>query len=394
MSSNLFFEKHLAQTTPFPLGMEISRAQGIYLYGPNGERYIDFISGIGVSNLGHGQPTIIAAIQEQVAKHLHVMVYGEFVQSAQTQAAAKLTALLPSSLDCCYFVNSGAEAIEAAMKLVKRTTGRHQILSFEGAYHGNTQGAMSVSFNEKKKSAFRPLLPGISFLRLNHWEDLEKINDHTAGVFLETIQGDAGIRIPNPFFMKALRDRCTATGAMLVLDEIQCGMGRTGKLFAFEHYDIVPDVLVLGKALGGGMPIGAVVSSTANMRNLSHSPFLGHISTFAGHPVACAAAAAALDLYGSVDWTKIEEKGQYIYQQLSSYSCVQEIRFKGLYFAIDLIDENMVQRVVERCMQKGLITFWFLSCPWSFRIAPPIVISDEELSACLNILSDALAAEC
>ncbi len=394
MSSDLFFEKHLAQTTPFPLGMEISRAQGIYLYGPNGERYIDFISGIGVSNLGHGQPTIIAAIQEQVAKHLHVMVYGEFVQSAQTQAAAKLTALLPSSLDCCYFVNSGAEAIEAAMKLVKRTTGRYQILSFEGAYHGNTQGAMSVSFNEKKKSAFRPLLPGISFLRLNHWEDLEKINDHTAGVFLETIQGDAGIRIPNPFFMKALRDRCTATGAMLVLDEIQCGMGRTGKLFAFEHYDIVPDVLVLGKALGGGMPIGAVVSSTANMRNLSHSPFLGHISTFAGHPVACAAAAAALDLYGSVDWTKIEEKGQHIYHQLSSYSCVQEIRFKGLYFAIDLIDENMVQRVVERCMQKGLITFWFLSCPWSFRIAPPIVISDEELSACLNILSDALAAEC
>jgi acetylornithine/succinyldiaminopimelate/putrescine aminotransferase len=374
--------------------MEISRAQGIYLYGSNGERYIDFISGIGVSNLGHGQPTILAAIQEQVAKHLHVMVYGEFVQSAQTQAAAKLTALLPSSLDCCYFVNSGAEAIEAAMKLVKRTTGRYQILSFEGAYHGNTQGAMSVSFNEKKKSAFRPLLPGISFLRLNNWEDLEKINEQTAGVFLETIQGDAGIRIPNPFFMKALRDRCTATGAMLVLDEIQCGMGRTGKLFAFEHYDIVPDVLVLGKALGGGMPIGAIVTSTANMRHLSHSPLLGHISTFAGHPVACAAAAAALDLYGSVDWTKIEEKGQHIYHQLSSYSCVQEIRFKGLYFAIDLVDENMVQRVVERCMQKGLITFWFLSCPWSFRIAPPLVISDEELSACLNILSDALAAEC
>jgi acetylornithine/succinyldiaminopimelate/putrescine aminotransferase len=394
MSSELFFEKHLAQTTPFPLGMEISRAQGIYLYGPNGERYIDFISGIGVSNLGHGQPTIIAAIQEQVAKHLHVMVYGEFVQSAQTKAAAKLTALLPSSLDCCYFVNSGAEAIEAAMKLVKRTTGRYQILSFEGAYHGNTQGAMSVSFNEKKKSAFRPLLPGISFLRLNHWEDLEKINHHTAGVFLETIQGDAGIRIPNPFFMKALRERCTAMGAMLVLDEIQCGMGRTGKLFAFEHYDILPDVLVLGKALGGGMPIGAIVTSTANMRHLSHSPLLGHISTFAGHPVACAAAAAALDLYGSVDWTKIEEKGQHIYHRLSSYSCVQEIRFKGLYFAIDLADENMVQRVVERCMQKGLITFWFLSCPWSFRIAPPIVITDEELSACLDILSDALAAEC
>jgi len=394
MSSDLFFEKHLAQTTPFPLGMEISHAQGIYLYGPNGERYIDFISGIGVSNLGHGQPSIVEAIQTQVAKHLHVMVYGEFVQSAQTQAAAKLTDLLPASLDCCYFVNSGAEAIEAAMKLVKRTTGRHRILSFEGAYHGNTQGAMSVSFNEKKKSAFRPLLPGISFLRLNHWEDLEKINSKTAGVFLETIQGDAGIRIPNPFFMKALRDRCTAMGAMLVLDEIQCGMGRTGKLFAFEHYEIVPDVLVLGKALGGGMPIGAVVSSTEHLRQLSHAPLLGHISTFAGHPVACAAAAAALDLYGKIHWTSIQEKGQTIHQQLSSFSCVQEIRYKGLYFAIDLVDENMVQRVVERCMQKGLITFWFLSCPWSFRIAPPLVISDEELSACLAILSSALAEEC
>jgi len=394
MSSDLFFDKHLAQTTPFPLGIEIEYAQGIYLYGNNGERFIDFISGIGVSNLGHGQPTIIASIQEQVAKHLHVMVYGEFVQSAQTEAAAKLTSLLPSSLDCCYFVNSGAEAIEAAMKLVKRTTGRFQILSFEGAYHGNTQGAMSVSFNEKKKSAFRPLLPGISFLRLNNWEDLDKINHQTAGVFLETIQGDAGIRIPNPFFMKALRERCTLMGAMLVLDEIQCGMGRTGKLFAFEHYDIVPDVLVLGKALGGGMPIGAVVASTEHMRNLSHSPFLGHISTFAGHPVACAGASAALDLYRAIDWKSIEAKGQQIHDILSNFSCVQEIRYKGLYFAIDLLDEHMVQRVVERCIQKGLITFWFLSCPWSFRIAPPLIISDEELSECMTILTEALAQEC
>ncbi len=389
--SRLLIDQHLAQTNPFPLGMVIERAEGIYLYGPNGERYIDFVSGIGVNNLGHGQPEILSAIHEQVDRHLHAMVYGEFVQRSQIQAAEILTSMLPEQLDCCYFVNSGTEAVEAAMKLMKRVTGRHQMVSFVGAYHGNTQGSMSVSYNEKKKGAFRPLLPEIYFIRLNNWDDLNMITTETAGVILETIQGDAGIRIPNPLYMKALQERCKEVGAMLVLDEIQCGMGRTGKVFAFEHYDIIPDAIVLGKALGGGMPIGCLVSSKDNIEMLSHSPILGHISTFAGHPVACAAAGAALKIYRDSDVVdKVEAKGQWIESQLMNHPKVKEIRRKGFYFAIDLEDEHVVQQVVERCLSKGLITFWFLSCPWSFRIAPPLTINEKEMQEAVDILLWAL----
>ncbi len=389
--SRLLIDQHLAQTNPFPLGMVIERAEGIYLYGPNGERYIDFVSGIGVNNLGHGQPEILSAIHEQVDRHLHAMVYGEFVQRSQVQAAEILTSMLPEQLDCCYFVNSGTEAVEAAMKLMKRVTGRHQMVSFVGAYHGNTQGSMSVSYNEKKKGAFRPLLPEIYFIRLNNWDDLNMITSETAGVILETIQGDAGIRIPNPLYMKALQERCKEVGAMLVLDEIQCGMGRTGKVFAFEHYDIIPDAIVLGKALGGGMPIGCLVSSKDNIEMLSHSPILGHISTFAGHPVTCAAAGAALKIYRDSDVVdKVEAKGQWIESQLMNHPKVKEIRRKGFYFAIDLEDEHVVQQVVERCLAKGLITFWFLSCPWSFRIAPPLTISEKEMQEAVDILLWAL----
>jgi acetylornithine/succinyldiaminopimelate/putrescine aminotransferase len=389
--SRLLIDQHLAQTNPFPLGMVIERAEGIYLYGPNEERYIDFVSGIGVNNLGHGQPEILSAIHEQVDRHLHAMVYGEFVQRSQVQAAEILTSMLPEELDCCYFVNSGTEAVEAAMKLMKRVTGRHQMVSFVGAYHGNTQGSMSVSYNEKKKGAFRPLLPEIYFIRLNNWDDLNMITTETAGVILETIQGDAGIRIPNPLYMKALQERCKEVGAMLVLDEIQCGMGRTGKVFAFEHYDIIPDAIVLGKALGGGLPIGCLVSSKDNIEMLSHSPILGHISTFAGHPVACAAAGAALKIYRDSDVVdKVEAKGQWIESQLMNHPKVKEIRRKGFYFAIDLEDEHVVQQVVERCLSKGLITFWFLSCPWSFRIAPPLTISEKEMQEAVDILLWAL----
>lgn len=389
--SRLLIDQHLAQTNPYPLGMEIERAEGIYLYGPRGEKYIDFVSGIGVNNLGHGHPAILKAIHEQVDRHLHAMVYGEFVQKSQLEAAATLTSLLPNSLDCCYFVNSGTEAIEAAMKLMKRVTGRHQIVSFVGAYHGNTQGSMSVSYNEKKKGAFRPLLPEIHFIRLNHWEDLHLITEQTAGVLLETIQGDAGIRIPNPLYLQALKSRCEEVGALFVLDEIQCGMGRTGKVFAFEHYSIVPDALVLGKALGGGMPIGCLVSSKDNIETLSHSPILGHISTFAGHPVACASAAAALKIYRDSDVVEqVERKGQWIEDQLIHHPKVQEIRRKGFYFAIDLENEAIVQQVVERCLSKGLITFWFLSCPWSFRIAPPLIINEQEMKEAVDILLWAL----
>lgn len=393
--SNQLFDLHLAQTTPYPLGIEIERGEGIYLYGPNNEQYIDFVSGIGVNNLGHGQPEILAAIHEQVDRHLHAMVYGEYIQRSQTQAAEILMSMLPEQLDCCYFVNSGAEAIEAAMKLVKRVTGRSEIIAFQGAYHGNTHGAMSISYNEKKKGAFRPLLPDVAFIRLNHWDDLSLITTHTAGVFLETIQGDAGIRIPNPLFLQALRARCTEQGAMLVLDEIQCGMGRTGKVFAFEHYDIIPDVLVLGKALGGGMPIGCVVSHQNMIAQLSFDPILGHISTFAGHPVACAAVAAALRIYrDSSIVEEVEGKGAWIEEQLIDHPLVKEIRRKGFYFAIDLENEQVVQQVVEKCLSKGLITFWFLSCPWSFRIAPPLTIQQHEMEECVSILKCALDASC
>ena len=393
--SNQLFDLHLAQTTPYPLGIEIERGEGIYLYGPNNEQYIDFVSGIGVNNLGHGQPEICAAIHEQVDRHLHAMVYGEYIQRSQTQAAEILVSMLPEQLDCCYFVNSGAEAIEAAMKLVKRVTGRTEIIAFQGAYHGNTHGAMSISYNEKKKGAFRPLLPDVAFIRLNHWDDLSLITTHTAGVFLETIQGDAGIRIPNPLFLHALRARCTEQGAMLVLDEIQCGMGRTGKVFAFEHYDIIPDVLVLGKALGGGMPIGCVVSQQKMIAQLSFDPILGHISTFAGHPVACAAAAAALRIYrDSSIVEEVEGKGAWIEEQLIDHPLVKELRRKGFYFAIDLENEQVVQQVVEKCLSKGLITFWFLSCPWSFRIAPPLTIQQHEMEECVSILKCALDASC
>jgi acetylornithine/succinyldiaminopimelate/putrescine aminotransferase len=323
------------------------------------------------------------------------MVYGEYIQRSQTQAAEILVSMLPEQLDCCYFVNSGAEAIEAAMKLVKRVTGRTEIIAFQGAYHGNTHGAMSISYNEKKKGAFRPLLPDVAFIRLNHWDDLSLITTHTAGVFLETIQGDAGIRIPNPLFLQALRARCTEQGAMLVLDEIQCGMGRTGKVFAFEHYDIIPDVLVLGKALGGGMPIGCVVSQQKMIAQLSFDPILGHISTFAGHPVACAAAAAALRIYrDSSIVEEVEGKGAWIEEQLIDHPLVKEIRRKGFYFAIDLENEQVVQQVVEKCLSKGLITFWFLSCPWSFRIAPPLTIQQHEMEECVSILKCALDASC
>lgn len=394
MSQELF-DLHLAQTTPYPLGIPIERGEGIYLFGPNGERYIDFVSGIGVNNLGHGQPEILAAIHEQVDRHLHAMVYGEYIQRSQTLAAETLVSMLPESLDCCYFLNSGAEAIEAAMKLVKRVTGRTEIIAFKGSYHGNTHGAMSISYNEKKKSAFRPLLPNVTFIRLNHWDDLLLITENTAGVFLETIQGDAGIRIPNPLFMNALRARCTEQGALLVLDEIQCGMGRTGKVFAFEHYNILPDVLVLGKALGGGMPIGCVISNKENMRQLSFDPVLGHISTFAGHPVACAAAAAALRIYRDSDIVNsVEQKGAWIEGKLINHPLVKEIRRKGFYFAIDLENEQVVQQVVEKCLSKGLITFWFLSCPWSFRIAPPLTIQQKEMEECLEILIWSLDQSC
>jgi len=381
------FRKHLAMTTPFPIGIEIAKAEGSWLYGPQGEKYLDFISGIAVSNLGHGHPRVKEAIHHQVDQHLHTMVYGEYIQSSPNRLAETLVAILPENLNCCYFVNSGAESIEGALKLAKRHTGRTEIISFRGAYHGSTHGALSVSGNETKKRAFRPLLPNVRFLDFNEENQLQHISSKTAAVVVETIQGDAGVRIPDQAYMQALRQRCTEVGALLILDEIQTGIGRTGKWFAFEHYGISPDILCTAKALGGGLPLGAFISDLSIMQSLTESPMLGHITTFGGNPVACAAATATLETIkqeGLLDL--VESKGALI-ENLLQHPRIKEIRRKGLFFAIDFETAEEVQEVVSTLIEEGLLSFWFLSCPNSFRIAPPLNISEEDLKwACAKIL--------
>jgi acetylornithine/N-succinyldiaminopimelate aminotransferase len=389
--SSVLLDKGLAQTTMYPLGLEVEKAEGIYIYTTDGKRYMDMVSGVGVSGLGHGNTYVNNALKKQIDKHLHVMVYGEFVQHSQNEAARLLTSHLPSQLDCCYFVNSGTEANEAALKLAKRLTGRTKIVSFKGAYHGGTHGSLSVSGNEMKKAAFRPLLPNVHFIRFNEIADLEVIDDSTACVIMETIQGDAGVRIPDVAYIKALRQRCDQTGAQLILDEIQCGLGRAGTWFAFQQFEIVPDILTLGKALAGGIPVGCMISSKQKMQQLTFDPMLGHISTFAGHPLICAGVAATLEyMHQQNIIADVERKGKLIIEKLSSHPKIKAIRQRGLFFAIDMEDADTVQKVVEYCMAHGLISFWFLSCPWSFRIAPPLTISDDEIAKACDIILDAM----
>ncbi len=386
-ASRVFFDRHLAQTTPFPFALEIDRAEGIYIYDTSGKRYMDLISGVGVSNIGHGHPRVVEAIRRQAQKHLHVMVYGEYLQQPQNDLAASLTAILPSSLNCCYFVNSGTEANEAALKLAKRVTGRSKIVSCRGAYHGSTHGSLSISGNELKKRAFRPLLPDVHFMQFNSINDLECIDERTACVIVETIQGDAGIRIPTIEWMQALRDRCTDTGALLILDEIQAGMGRTGTYFAFEQFGIVPDLLTLGKALGGGLPIGALVASEERMAQFTTDPMLGHITTFGGHPLVCAAAHAGLHvLTEEVDLAHVNEMGALTARMLGAHPRVKEIRHRGLFFAIEMSNADEVAQVVQYGLNNGFIGFWFLSNPHAFRIAPPLTIRKEEMQAACELI--------
>ena len=378
--SENYFLQHLGQTNPFPFLIEVKEARGIYIYDVDGKEYMDLIAGLAVNAIGHCHPKVVAAIKKQIDSHMHVMVYGEFVQAAQNQMAQRLISMLPSNLHAVYPVNSGTEANEAAIKLVKRATQRTEIVAFNGAYHGSTNGSLSISSNEKKKQAYQPLLPGIKFIDLNDEEQLNQITSATAGVFLETIQGDAGVRIPDISFIKALRNRCSEVGALLVFDEIQCGLGRTGKIFAFEHYHVVPDILTLGKALGGGMPIGALVSSRELLHHFAHSPMLGHITTFGGHPVICAAANAFLEVLESeIDLLEVERLGKIIEDIIGANGEIIAIRRMGLLFAFDMISEQRVEKVVKRCLEKGLITFWFLSHPTSFRLAPPLNITEKEI---------------
>ncbi|MCG8389372.1 MAG: aspartate aminotransferase family protein [Cytophagales bacterium] len=384
------FLQNIAQTTNSPLLLDIERAKGLYLYNPRGKEYMDLISGIAVSNIGHRHPKVISAIKEQLDKHLHVMVYGEYVQSTPNLLAQKLVDILPNSLNCCYFTNSGTEANEGALKLAKRYTSRTEIIACRGAYHGSTHGSLSVSGNEVKKSAFRPLLPDVRFINFNVVEDLDLISDQTACVIIEPIQGDAGVRIPSLGYMKALRQKCNETGTLLIFDEIQTGIGRTGKWFAFEHFGVVPDILTSAKALGGGLPLGSFISSYEIMSSLTHSPMLGHITTFGGNPVSCAAALATLKVLEDEELIgQVEQKGK-LFEELLAHHKIKEIRRKGLMFAFEFDTEQEVYQVVKQCMDNGVICFWFLSCPNSFRIAPPLTISTDEIRKACHVILQAI----
>jgi acetylornithine/succinyldiaminopimelate/putrescine aminotransferase len=384
------YPQHLAKTSPQALGLEVESAKGSYLWDKNGKRYIDLIAGISVMNLGHQHPAIVAAVKNQMDRYAHVMVYGEFVEDNTRQLSEKLNSCLPKQLNCSYFVNSGTEANEAAVKLARRHTGRSKIISFRGAYHGSTLGSLSISGNEKKKSSFRPLIPDVEFINLNEHRELEKIDGNTAAVILEPIQGDAGVRIASNEYMLALRAKCDEHGALLIFDEVQSGIGRTGKLYAFMHSEVVPDILTSGKALGGGLPIGCLISSQEIMSSFSSDPMLGHISTFGGNPVACAAALAVLtEVNDSTILDHVEAKGALLESHLQ-HPKIREIRRKGLMLAIDLASEEMVESLIFKALDRGLILFWFLSQAQSFRIAPPLNIDDQDLIESAEIIKEIL----
>ncbi|MDO3625972.1 aspartate aminotransferase family protein [Mucilaginibacter sp. BT774] len=379
-----------AQTTDFPLLLEFERAEGIYMYDTGGKRYIDLISGIGVSSLGHGNSYVINAIKEQLDKYMHLMVYGEYVQTPQVRFAEKLVSVLPPQLSSVYFVNSGAEAVEGALKLAKRYTGRSKIVSCYNSYHGSTNGALSVMGNEEYKQAYRPLLPGVNFIRFNNIDDLELISDETACVIIETLQGEAGIRVPDIAYMQALRKRCTQTGTLLILDEIQAAFGRTGKLFAFEHFDIVPDILLLAKALGGGMPLGVFISSNQIMGALKENPILGHITTFGGHPVCCAAGLAALEVLLNEDLVSQVESKEKLFRELMVHPAIKGVRGKGLMLAVELENFELNKKIIDRCIDNGVVVDWFLHCSNSMRIAPPLIITPGEIRKACKIILEAI----
>ncbi|WP_183566184.1 aspartate aminotransferase family protein [Mucilaginibacter sp. SP1R1] len=379
-----------AQTTNFPLLLEFERAEGIYMYDAAGKTFTDLISGIGVSSLGHGNPKVIEAIKQQVDKYMHLMVYGEYVQTPQVRFAEKLISVLPENLQSVYFTNSGAEAVEGALKLAKRFTGRQQIVACQHSYHGSTHGALSIMGNEEFKQAYRPLLPGVSFIRFNEPADLDLITEQTACVIIETIQGEAGIRVPNTDYMRALRNRCNQTGTLLILDEIQAAFGRTGKLFAFEHFGIVPDILLLAKALGGGMPVGAFISSSTIMDSLKENPILGHITTFGGHPVCCAAGLAALEVLLDENLVSAVAEKEAIFRKLLVHPAIKQVRGKGLMLAVELDNFDLNKKIIDRCIEHGVITDWFLHCSNSMRIAPPLIISNDQIKHACEIIVEAI----
>jgi acetylornithine/succinyldiaminopimelate/putrescine aminotransferase len=388
------FLKYQAQTTEHPLGMEVSHAKGSYVYDRQGKAYLDFVAGVSACSLGHCHPKVVAAIQKQTEKYMHVMVYGEYVLGPAVTYTKLLASLLPAPLETTYLVNSGTEAIEGALKLARRYTGRTQIIAAKRAYHGNTLGSLSIMGFEERKSAFRPLLPDIAFIEFNSEQDLLKITEHTAAVVLETIQGGAGFLEPQNGYLHKVRQRCTEVGAMVILDEIQPGFGRTGKLFAFEHYDCVPDILVMGKGMASGLPVGAFTASHEMMQTLQHGPKLGHITTFGGNPVIAAACLATLrEITESSLMAEALEKEK-LFRKLLQHSAIREIRGKGLMLALIMKNKEQADHLILSCAKKGLILFWLLFEPKAVRISPPLTISTDEIrQGCELIVAELTACE-
>jgi acetylornithine/succinyldiaminopimelate/putrescine aminotransferase len=374
--------------------IEVARAEGSFFFTPEGKRYFDLVAGVSVSNVGHANPDVVRAVQEQAAQYMHVMVYGEMVERPQVEYAHRITELLPGDIDCLYFVNSGAEAVEVALKLAKRYTGRTELISMRRAYHGSTHGAMSMMGapeGEEWKAEFRPLLPDVKSINFNSFEDLQKITSRTAGVLCEVVQGEAGVRLPNPEWLKALRERCTEVGALLIFDEIQTGMGRTGAMFASTKYGITPDVVCLAKAFGGGMPLGGVASKKHILDSFTHNPCLGHITTFGGHPVCCAAGLAALNyLCDNNIVEQVEAKGALFERLLESHHRILEIRRSGLLLALELGKPEYLYRLMEIFKEVGIMSDWFLYCDTAFRISPPLTISEAEIEECSALIREAL----
>lgn len=388
LTNRQIFFQHLALPSQQPLAIEIERAEGIYMYSPEGKKYIDLVSGVSVSNIGHRHPKVIEAIKNQLDKYMHLMVYGEYIQSPQVKLAEKLSSLLPEQLNSVYFVNSGSEAIDGALKLAKRVSGRSEIIAFKNAYHGGTHGALSILGNEEMKQAFRPLLPDVRHLDFNNFDQINQITDKTACVVIEPIQAEAGIILPEEGYLQALRKRCTEKGAILIYDEIQMGFARTGKFFCFENEGVVPDVICFAKGMGGGMPIGAFVSSKEMMNQLTFSPALGHITTFGGHPVCAASALANLEVLLEENLAeKADRKGKRFIQYLEENEAIKEIRGSGLMLAIDFKDEALNSKVIDLLMEEGLIVDRFLFHPTCFRIAPPLIISDKEIEDICKIVT-------
>ncbi len=384
------FLNHLAQTSTTPLAIEVYKASGVYMYTPEGKEILDLISGIAVSNVGHCHPDVVKAVQQQAETYMHLMVYGELIQSPQVNLAQAISKTLPVGMDRVYFVNSGSEAIEGALKLAKRYIGRTNICSCLQAYHGSSHGALSIMGNEFFKQAFRPLLPGITHIRFGHIEDLQFITDQTAAMVIETIQGEAGVVEADQAYFQQLAQRCKATGTLLILDEIQTGFGRTGSFWAFEALGITPDILVCAKGMGGGMPIGAFISRTEIMETLTHNPFLGHITTFGGHPVSCAASFATLNLILDQKLHTAAKKKELLFRKLLQHQAILEIRGKGLMMALELGDANLVQKTIAAALQRGVLTDWFLFKDTALRIAPPLIITEEEIKKACGILLESL----